>query len=51
MLLSVPAISCRSFDLAAPLLPKALLDELGLEKVDPDDVVLRPILMPQVVAR
>lgn len=39
------------FDLAAPLLPKGLLEELGIEKVDPDDVVLRPSLVPHVVAR
>ncbi|MFD0704076.1 hypothetical protein DMP06_01595 [Slackia equolifaciens] len=39
------------FDLAEPLLPKGLLEELGIEKVDPDDVVLRPSLVPHVVAR
>lgn len=39
------------FELAGPLLPQSLLDELGLERVAPDDVVLRPYLMRHAVAQ
>lgn len=37
------------FDLLGTLLPKEFLDELGLEKVAPDDVVLKPYLMKHAV--
>lgn len=39
------------FELAAGLLPKRLLDELGLEQVAPDDVVLKPYLMKHAVTQ
>lgn len=32
------------YSLASKVLPKALLDELGIEHVDPDDVILKPNL-------
>jgi IS30 family transposase len=37
------------FELLGDLLPQALLDELGISKVAPDDVVLRPYLMAHAV--
>lgn len=39
------------FVLAEQLLPQSLLDELGLERVAPDDVVLKPYLMMHAVAQ
>jgi IS30 family transposase len=40
-----------SFELAQGLLPKGLLDELGLEQMAPDDVVLKPYLMVHAVTQ
>jgi IS30 family transposase len=37
------------FELLGDLLPQDLLDELGLERVAPDDVVLKPYLMAHAV--
>jgi IS30 family transposase len=39
------------FDLAAGMLSQGLLDELGLERVAPDDVVLKPYLMKHAVTQ
>ena len=37
------------FELLGDLLPRGVMDELGLERVEPDDVVLRPALVPHAV--
>ena len=39
------------FDLAAPLLPQRLLNELGIEKMHSDEVVLKPSLLAHAVAQ
>lgn len=39
------------FELASGLIPQPLLDELGLARVAPDDVVLRPSLMKHAVVQ
>lgn len=40
-----------AFELAAGLLPRALLDEMGWERVPSDEVVLAPSLLPHAVER
>lgn len=39
------------FEVAEGLIPKALLDELGYERVRPDEVVLKPYLMAHAVVQ
>lgn len=39
------------FDLATPILPQQLLDELGIKKIPPDEVVLKPSLLAHAVVR
>jgi len=39
------------FDLIGSLVPQSLLDELGIERMAPDDVVLKPYLMKHAVAQ
>lgn len=46
---SYPVGGLCGFERLGGHLPKALLDELGLERVEPDDVVLRPDLMAHAV--
>jgi IS30 family transposase len=39
------------FELLGDLLPKALLDDLGIERMAPDDVVLKPYLIAHAVVQ
>ena len=38
-------------DLASQVFPKEFLDTFGVERIEPDDVILRPTLMPHVIKK
>ena len=37
------------FELASAIIPQELLDECGFERVDPDNVILKPYLLPHAI--